>query len=103
MIRENRQSITNQPVEFEKLPVEVQDCRKMTARFKGIYEIYSDLMEENGRMSTCNWFDLQTLGSQLIKPKNLSHHWLEELAIVQASYVISSQNSQTYITRLCQG
>ena len=25
-------------------------------------------------MSTCNWLDLQTLGSQLVMPKNLPDH-----------------------------
>jgi hypothetical protein len=28
-------------------------------------------------MSTCNWLDLQTLGSQPIMPKNLPEHWCE--------------------------
>ena len=28
MIGENRQLVTNEPAEFEKYPVEVQDCRK---------------------------------------------------------------------------
>jgi hypothetical protein len=26
-------------------------------------------------MSTCNWLDLQTLGSPPIMPKNLNDHW----------------------------
>ena len=26
-------------------------------------------------MLTCNWLDLQTLGSQPIMPKNLPNHW----------------------------
>ena len=26
-------------------------------------------------MSTCDWLDLETLGSQLIMPKNLPTHW----------------------------
>ena len=30
MIRENRQLVTNEPVEFEKEPLEVQGCRKIT-------------------------------------------------------------------------
>ena len=30
MIRENRQLVTNEPVESEKQPVEVEDCRKIT-------------------------------------------------------------------------
>ena len=28
-------------------------------------------------MSTCNRLDLQTLGYQLVMPKNLPDHWLE--------------------------
>ena len=27
-------------------------------------------------MSTCNRSDLQTLGSQLVMPKNLPNHWI---------------------------
>ena len=27
-------------------------------------------------MSTYNWLDLQTLGSQLVMPKNLPDHWV---------------------------
>ena len=33
MIGENRQLVTNEPVEFEKLPVEVQDRRKISDHF----------------------------------------------------------------------
>ena len=31
-----RQLVTDEPVEFEKLPVEVQDCRKITDHYRGI-------------------------------------------------------------------
>ena len=75
MIRENRQLVTNEPVEFELSPVEVQDCRKITDRFRGFYRIYPNFMKEIRRMSTCNRFDLQTLGSQPVMPKNLPDHW----------------------------
>jgi hypothetical protein len=69
MIGENRQSDTNEPVE-------VQECRKITDRFRGIYRICFKIIKENRRMSTCNWLDLQTLGSQPISmPKNLPDHW----------------------------
>jgi len=34
---ENRQLITKEQVEFEKQPVEVQDCRKITDDFRGTY------------------------------------------------------------------
>ena len=47
MIGENRQLVTDEPVEFEKQPVEVQDCSKITDRFRGIYIICSNLMKEN--------------------------------------------------------
>ena len=39
MIGENRQLVTNDPAKFEKQPVEVQDCRKITDHFRGIYRI----------------------------------------------------------------
>ena len=40
MTGENRQLVTDEPVEFEKYPVEVQDFRKITENFRGIYGIY---------------------------------------------------------------
>ena len=64
MIGENQQLVTDEPVEFEKWPVEVKDCRKITDHFRGNYRIYPNLLKENRRMPTCNRFDLQTLGSQ---------------------------------------
>ena len=78
MIRENRQLVTDEQVEFEKLPVDVQDCRTITDHFRGTYRIYPSLTKENRRMWTCNRSDLQTLGSQLVMPKNLPDHWLVE-------------------------
>ena len=75
MIGENRQLGTDEPVEFEKEPVEVQDCRRITDRFRGIYGIYLKSIQRNRRMSACNRLDLQTLGSQPISmPKNLPDH-----------------------------
>ena len=76
MIGENLELVTKEPVEFEKLPAEVQDCRKITDHFRGIHSIYPNLIKENRRMSaTCNRLDLQTLGSQLIMPNNLPDRW----------------------------
>jgi hypothetical protein len=40
MIGENRQLVTNELVEFEKYPVEVQNCKKNIDHFRGIYRIY---------------------------------------------------------------
>ena len=71
MVGENRQLVTDEPVE-------VQDYMKITDRFRGIYRrIYPNLIKENRRMSTCNRLDLQTLESQPIMPKNLSDQWNE--------------------------
>ena len=39
-IGENRQLVTDEPVEFEKYPVEDQNYRKITDCFRGIYGIY---------------------------------------------------------------
>ena len=57
MIGENRLLVTDEPVE-------VQDCRRITDHFRGIYRIFPILLKEHRRMSTCNRLDLQTLGSQ---------------------------------------
>ena len=65
----------NEPVEFEKYPVEVQGCRKITDHFRGICRIYPNLVKENRRVSTCNRLDLQTQGSQPVMPENLPDHW----------------------------
>jgi hypothetical protein len=37
MKKKNRPLVTNEAVEFEKYPVEVQDFRKITDRFRRIY------------------------------------------------------------------
>ena len=74
MIRENRQLVTDESVEFEKQPVAVQDCRENTDHFRGICRIYPNLVKENRRMSTCKRLDLQTLGSQPVMQKNCSDH-----------------------------
>jgi hypothetical protein len=50
MIGENRQLVTNERVEFEKQPVEVQDCRRVTNHFRGIYRIYPNLIKKNWTM-----------------------------------------------------
>ena len=72
MIGENR--VTDELIEFEKLTVEVQDCKKITNHFRRNDRIYPNLIKKNRRMSTCNRLDLQTLGSQPIMPKNLPDH-----------------------------
>ena len=44
---ENRLLVTDEPVEFEKQPVEVQDFRKITDHLRGIYTIYLKLIKKN--------------------------------------------------------
>jgi hypothetical protein len=39
--------VTNEPVECEKLLVEVQDFRKITCRFRDIYKIICQSSKEN--------------------------------------------------------
>jgi hypothetical protein len=83
MIGENRQLVTNEPVE-------VQDCMKIIDYFRGIYRIYPNLRKENRRMSTCNWLDLQTLGSQPIIPKNLPDHCPTPTPLSTSAYVFKT-------------
>ena len=40
MNKENRLLVRDEVVEFEKQPAEVQDLRKITYRFRGIYRTY---------------------------------------------------------------
>ena len=49
-------------------PVEVQEYKKITDHFRGIYRIYPNLIKENWGISICNQLDLQTLGSQSVMP-----------------------------------
>ena len=55
---ENWQLVTDEPVEFEKWPVEVGDFRRTTDHFRGIYRIYTPLKQIR-KNSTCNRLDLQ--------------------------------------------
>ena len=50
MIGENQQVVTDEPVEFEIKPVEVQDCREFINHLRGIYRIHRNLLKENRRM-----------------------------------------------------
>jgi hypothetical protein len=44
MIGENRHLVTDEPVEFEKQPVEVQDFGRITGHFRGICGVYLKLI-----------------------------------------------------------
>ena len=70
MIRENQQLFTDEPVEFEEILVEVQDCIQLLIS-AGEFCIYPHLNQKTRRMSTFNPLDLQALGTQTVMPKNL--------------------------------
>jgi hypothetical protein len=76
--RENRPLVTDEPVEFEKDSVEVQDFRKIADHFRGIWRIYLNLAQTlNREITTCHQrLDLETLGSRPIMSRNLPGHWL---------------------------
>ena len=46
MNRENRLLVANEPCEFEKQPVEVEDCKKITDHFYRNVENIVKLMEK---------------------------------------------------------
>jgi hypothetical protein len=48
---ENRSSVTDEPVEFEKRPVEVQDFRRITHHSKRIYGRFLKSIMENRKIS----------------------------------------------------
>ena len=70
----NRPLVTDELVKFEKEPVEVQDFCKITDHLRGIYGVHLKLIKKNRKITTCNWLDLETLGSQSIMQKNLPGH-----------------------------
>ena len=63
MNRENRPLVTDEPIEFENQPIEVQDFKKITHHFRGIYGIYFKLLTKNRKITACNQLDLETLDS----------------------------------------
>ena len=110
MIGENRQLVTDEPVKFEKQPVEVQDCRKITDHFRGIYRIYPNLMKENRRVWTCNRLDLQIKHSDLKRwlcPKIFPITGLHALDIHSGCWgaceAFKSTNSKWWSVRLTSG
>jgi hypothetical protein len=70
MSGKNRRWVADEPAEFKKQPVEVGGFRKISDRLIGnhlrgicsrIYLKWNG--SENRKMSTCNWLDLESLGS----------------------------------------
>ena len=64
---ENQPLVTDEPVEFEKQPVAVQDFRKSTHHCRGMCVIYLDLINKNPKMSTLSPV---ALGNTGISPGN---------------------------------
>ena len=56
--------------------VEVQDFKNNPGISRRIYLIYLISIKKNWKMSIVNQLDLDTLGSQMIMPKNLHAHCL---------------------------
>ena len=71
---ENRLLVTDEPVE-------VQDSRKTTDHFRGIYEIYLKFFKKIQKITTYNRLDLNTLGFWPIIPNNLPGHWLKVMIL----------------------
>ena len=71
---ENRQLVTDVPVEFQKYPIQIQGFRKITDQSRGIYRISLNVIKKTRKMSTCNRFRFETIGSRPIVPKNLPRH-----------------------------
>ena len=63
--------VTSKVVEFEKLPAEFQDFKKITDKFRGIYIKMSQTNKGKPKMLTCNRLDLETRGSPPVMPRNL--------------------------------
>ena len=72
---ENWLLVTDKPAEFEKQAVEVQDFRRITHHFTGIYRIYLKSIRKNPKVTAWNRLDLGTLGFWPIMPKNLLFNW----------------------------
>ena len=60
MNEENQPLVTDELVEFEKNWVEVQDFKKTSNHFIGIYKAYFNSSKKNQKNTTCNCLDLGT-------------------------------------------
>jgi hypothetical protein len=55
--------VTDESVEFEDKRMRLETLGNMTHRFRGIWEIYLELIKKNRKMLTSIRLDLETLGS----------------------------------------
>ena len=76
---ENRWLVTDEPVEFEKEPVEVGNFRRVPIILEESMEEYTtNEWKQNRKMSTWNQLDLESLGSWLTMPKNFPGSGLKD-------------------------
>ena len=68
--KENQPLVTNEWVEFEKQPVEVQDFQHVIGNVRENWRIYLKSIKNNQKVSTWNHLDLETLGFRPSMPKN---------------------------------
>ena len=104
MIGENWRLVTDESVEFEKPPVEAQNCRKIADHFRGIYRrIYPNLIKEKTEGChqhvtgwTCKLQDLNRLVGPKISPITGS-----ELAIVSTYNPVQGSTIKEQGTESC--
>ena len=65
--------VTDEPVEFEKWPVQIQGIGKSTGPFRRTYRILLNSIKENEKMYLIGVGNTN-LGSRLMIPKNLPGH-----------------------------
>ena len=66
----NWRLVADEPVEFEKEPVDVQDFTKFNDHSRGICRMYLKWWSKTVRCKHVNWLDLESLGSWPTLPKN---------------------------------
>ena len=102
--------ITNEPVEFWKLLVEIQDFKKMTDPSRGIFKMYLGSSKKNQSLTTWNLLDPETLGFWPIMANNLHGHCssprrkMERLLITRWCSVAGSRpslKSKSSYLKLC--
>ena len=91
MSERNQRLVAEEPVEFEKKLVKVQDFKKFIDHFMKIYRIYLERIKQNRKMSTCNWLDVESLGSRLTMPKNFLDTAIEH---THAKILVSALKNQ---------
>ena len=80
--------VTDEPIEFEKQTVEVQDLKKITDHFRESYGIYLNLLKKIRKIITRNRLELGTLGFDRLCPKIFLDIDRESLSLPCSCYYI---------------